>query len=119
MDRPAVLLLSDDPSIARAIGMLLHDWGYDGWAADSSWDKGDNRRRIVGILVDLLVAHTPRSLDAALALRKRVGAPVPILIQVSDGCASLPHPAAANVAILSKPVDPSHIRTWLMSHGRS
>jgi CheY-like chemotaxis protein len=118
MDRPAVLLLTDDPHIARAIGMLLHDWGYDGWAADSGWDKAGSGRRVVGILVDLLVARTTKALDAALALRNRVGAPVPILIQANDGCASVPYPSAAQIAILPKPVDPSHIRAWLASHGR-
>ena len=118
MDRPAVLLLTDEPNIARAIGMLLHDWGYDARAADSGWDKTGGLR-VVGILVELLVARTTKALDAALTLRERVGAPVPILIQASDGSTHAPHLGIAHVAILPKPVDPSHIRAWLVSFGMS
>ncbi len=118
MDRPAVLLLTDDPNIARAIGMLLHDWGYDGCPADSGWHEAGNGRRVAGILVDLLVTGTTKALDAALALRKCLGGSVPILIQANEGCAHLPQALADRVSILPKPVDPSDVRAWLMSQSR-
>jgi DNA-binding response OmpR family regulator len=116
VDRPAVLLLTDDPNIARAIGMLLRDWGFEGRAADSVGVESDapgSQIKVAGILVDLLTARTAHALDHALALRARVGEQVPILIQANNGSPSDSVPSAKHVTILSKPVDPGRIRVWL------
>ncbi len=116
MDRPSVLLLTDDPSIARAIEMLLRDWGFDGKAAGSAWDKPCSGRAmapVAGILVDLVDMQIGTALDNAVALRQRVGAPVPILIQSNNGYTTVPGRSEERVTILAKPVDPARIRAWL------
>lgn len=120
MDRPVVLLLTDDQGIAKAIGMLLLDWGFEGKAAASAWDQprpSGTGAPVAGILVDLLSERTANALNIALALRARVGAPVPILIQSNNGCTTVPGLAAPYVTILPKPVDPGCIRIWLTADG--
>ena len=120
MDKPAVLLLTDDANIARAIEMLLSDWGFDGKAATSDWDepRASGAKSIVaGILVDLNSARTALALEKALALRARVGASVPILIQANNSCSTEPLPPADKVTISPKPADPGCIRLWLVANG--
>lgn len=120
MDRPAVLLLTDDLSIARAIEMLLRDWGFDGRSAGAAWDKprsGPGKLRVAGILVDMLGTQTEKALAAAVALRERAGAQVPILIQSNNGGTDVPGRPVEGVTILPKPVDPARIRAWLNADG--
>ncbi len=121
MDRPIVLLLTDDPRIASAIGMLLLDWGYDGRGSSSPWDA-DRSANVAAIVVDLLTARTEQALDRAIVMRQRLGHAVPILIQANGGmniAGGEPlAEAGERVTILPKPVDPARIRAWLSADGR-
>ncbi len=117
MDRPIVLLLTDEPRIASAIGLLLLDWGYDGRGSASPWDI-DRSVRVAAILVDLLTARTEQALDRAMMVRERLGHSVPILIQSNGARGEAIAAAGERVTILAKPVDPARIRAWLSADGR-
>ena len=121
MDRPIVLLMTDDPRIASAMGMLLLDWGYDGRGSSSPWET-DHSVPVAAILVDLLAARTEQALNRAIMVRERLGHPVPILIQSNCGPDGARGEAIADalprVTILDKPVDPARIRAWLSADGR-
>jgi len=120
MDRPIVLLVTDDSRIASAMGMLLLDWGYDGRGSSSPWEV-DRAVPVAAILVDLLSARTEQALDRAIMVRERLGHPVPILIQSNCGPNAARGKAIAEaqacVTILDKPVDPARIRAWLSADG--
>ncbi len=118
-DLPVVLLLTDEPRIARATELLLRDWGY----ATRVVAPGRNRNArlaampgLAGIVVDLLSVPFEQALCEALALRDAFDPRTPMIIHVDTmGDTATPVPAE-RVTIQLRSTDPDRIRIWLRRH---
>ena len=115
---PLVMLLADDPKSARALGLLLSDWGYKvtvGAAPDGPEMAAGHGARPVAIIADLAHAGCRATVETALMLRARIASNVPILICDNEGRDMRLDMAAPAVTLLRKPADPAAIRQWLES----
>jgi len=120
--QPVVLLLSDDRKSARAIELLLFDWGYRvvPGAGDPCLDHAAVMdMRPIAIISDAVHASQTASLVAAHALRAHAGAAVPILLCTKDDLATRPDQLNAGITVLAKPVDPRRVRLWLDTMGQA
>jgi two-component system, sensor histidine kinase len=115
-----VVLIEDDPLVRFGQSMLLKDWGYE-VIADASLSavkaalKGA-RSEIAAIITDYHLGDAVTGPDAALALAKDVGTPIPTLIlSASLGRSSGKAAALHGFDMLEKPVDPERLQGWLAS----
>lgn len=113
---PLVLMLSDEPRSARAVKLLLGDWGYRvaiGSMSDPISLSDRRSEHAVAILTDLVQAGWEHGLEQAIAVRQHVAAQLPILIlcphELPKMMRALPH----GVTALEKPVEPIKLQEWL------
>jgi hypothetical protein len=112
-----VLVLDKDGATARALGLLIRDWGYDcahGASLEALSSKIEGRLgEVVAIIAEGALADGRTGLEAIEAAR-RLGVAAPALI-LTSAPARRGEAGDAQVRRMQKPVSPQRLRTWLAS----
>jgi CheY-like chemotaxis protein len=112
--RPLVLIIEDNEDTARALSMLLEDWGFAHLAAASPAAAvralGVRVKDVRALITDYHLQDGFTGIKGAIAVAKAVGRPVPTLI--TTGFLDLAEYLDA-FPVLSKPFDPNVLHEWL------
>lgn len=113
-ERPLVVIIEDDETIADAWSLLLTDWGYASVAAASPVAAvralGQRVSEVRAVITDYHLLDGFTGVTGALAIAKAVGHPVPTL--VTTGFFDLGKNLVA-FPVLAKPFNPDVLRQWL------
>ena len=111
---PLVLAIDNDGPTARALAMLIGDWGYTCCAAGTLEDGiarlGPRIRDVAAVILDLSGSDPTRSRSTAAAVAKAVGRVVPVLVTSTESESGRP---TAVTETLDKPYDPEVLHRWL------
>lgn len=108
-ERPLVVIIEDDETIADAWSLLLTDWGYASVAA-AVRALGQRVSEVRAVITDYHLLDGFTGVTGALAIAKAVGHPVPTL--VITGFFDLGKNLVA-FPVLAKPFNPDVLRQWL------
>lgn len=108
-ERPLVVIIEDDETIADAWSLLLTDWGYASVAA-AVRALGQRVSEVRAVITDYYLLDGFTGVTGALAIAKAVGHPVPTL--VTTGFFDLGKNLVA-FPVLAKPFNPDVLRQWL------
>lgn len=115
--KPQIILLTDDPTTAGVMRLLLCDWGYAPIARQLSAGAAKaTEHAALAIICDVVHASAETALATALALRASLRPDLPILISARDTCVTGREPVPSLIRICSKPMHPSCVRRWLDAH---
>ncbi len=112
-----LLLIEDDLVAADAMGLLLREWGCQVCHMESTAEalaQVDRGYRPELVVADLRLAVGDDGCQAAIGLRNRLGAGLPVLLVSGDGDSTLLACAAnAGLTVLRKPVRPVRLRACM------
>ncbi len=107
-ERAVVLMVADDAKSARALAMLIEDWGFgviSAAPAEMPRSQAAPPRDVAAVIMDLV------------RTQPRPGWPptpgLPTLILVNSDVDLARRPRADHAVMLAKPVAPHQIRAWL------
>lgn len=112
--RPLILVIDDDQRMARALSLLLDDWGFDNVTAESPCaavrSLGARLSEVRAVITDYHLQDGFTGIKGAAAIVKAIGRPVPTLVttcflDLADNLSAFP--------VLAKPFDPNLLRQWL------
>ncbi|MBY0430882.1 MAG: response regulator, partial [Rhodospirillales bacterium] len=113
-----VVLIEDEPSILKALSMILRDWGFDVVAASSEVEArnmlGRQGRSPNAIVADYRLRDGRTGAEAIRALRSLYNAPIPSIIITGDTAPErLREAEASGFGLLHKPVQPPLLQSML------
>lgn len=118
MERPLVVVLEDDSANAWGLSLVLQDWGYRTLIGNSvapivaQLDAGDGVP--AAAVCDFHLAGGENGVTAARALQERYGRNIAVIIMTaSSGLAARRQADQQGFPVLSKPVDPDTLQTYL------
>ena len=115
--RPLVIIIENDRTMADALGMLVHDWGFGVISAPSAKEVvralGPAIKDVSAIITDYHLDEGFTGIKGASALAQAIGHKVPTI--VTTGHAVLAEHADV-FPVLSKPFDPGVLHRWLTDH---
>jgi DNA-binding NtrC family response regulator len=116
-ERPLILILEDDNSLAIALEVLLADWGFRPFLAASpaaaARALGMRMRDVDAIIADYHLDDGFTGIKGAKELSRAVGREVPTIVTTAH--AMMAEHANA-YPVLAKPFDPQILRRWLIDH---
>jgi DNA-binding NtrC family response regulator len=113
-ERPLILVIDDDQRMARALSLLLDDWGFAYVTAESPTaavrSLGPRLKEVRAVITDYHLQDGFTGIKGAAAIVKAIGRPVPTLVttcflDLADNLSAFP--------VLAKPFDPNLLRQWL------
>ncbi len=113
---PRILVVEDDAVIAKNLGALLTEFGYEFLGAVSEPGAAFERGRLLNpdlILMDIFFEGVPRGLDLAQRLSEETGARIVFVGGVSDPSVFMRLIHAAPFGFVDKPIDPRYLRAVL------
>lgn len=116
--KPLVVVLEDDFANAWGLSLVLQDWGYSTMIGDSIAPVVEKLDRAGttpdAAICDFHLARGESGVAAAAALRRRYGKDVPVVIVTgSSGTSARREARPHHFPVLSKPVDPDVLATYL------
>lgn len=116
-ERPLILILEDDKSLAIALEVLIGDWGFMPFLASSpaaaARALGMRMRDVDAIIADYHLDDGFTGIKGAKELSRAVGRDVPTIVTTAH--AMMAEHANA-YPVLAKPFDPQILRRWLIDH---
>jgi CheY-like chemotaxis protein len=113
-ERPLVLVIDDDPRMARALSLLLEDWGFSHVTAESPSEAvrtlGNRLDKVRAVITDYRLQDGFTGVKGAVAVTNAIGRPVPTLVttcflDLAESVTAFP--------VLAKPFEPNLLRQWL------
>lgn len=118
MDGPLVVVLEDDFANAWGLSLVLQDWGYRTVIGDSIqpvFDKlAEQDIAPQAAVCDFHLADGENGVDSAALLQERYGSDLPVVIMTGSGGTTARRLARdRRYPVLSKPIDPDILHTYL------
>jgi DNA-binding NarL/FixJ family response regulator len=113
---PRILVVEDDEVIAKNLGALLTEFGYEFLGAVSEPAAAFERARLLNpdlILMDIFFEGVPRGLDLAQQLSEETGARIVFVGGASDPSTFMRLIHAAPFGFVDKPIDPQYLHAVL------
>ena len=116
---PCVVLLEDDPLARFGQEVLLRDWGYRVVANASRAGVMDALRQedaeVAAIIADFNLGDGETGVEIAHHIAASASRRIPtVIMSASHGRRSCADARAHGFTFLAKPIDPEHLRVWLI-----
>ena len=115
--RPLVIILENDRTMANALGLLVHDWGFAVISAPSAKEVvralGPNVKNVRAIIADYHLDEGFTGIKGASAIAQAIGHKVPTIVTTGHAVQAEHEDV---FPVLSKPFDPEVLHRWLDDH---